>query len=122
MLADPTELEIMYGRRAFPVAQQLLAGLGTPQRTLSPVTIGWHDTSLSDESGSFCVVDAAGDQLELIGEVLSFTALNEREVFAYCLGSAGLPDGIDISVSRRVFLGLGLLALESLQVVVEVLG
>lgn len=111
------EPEIMWGRRAFPQAQQLLAG-AIDHSLPGVVATGWHDTSVQAEMGAFAVVRGGAGLDDLIGEILLVEAQN-RGVYVYCLGSADVPT--DLSLARRAFFALGLLALESLDATVSVI-
>src|SRR4051812_14325254 len=103
------EPEILIGRRAFPVAQQLLAGV--PLRRLGRIDVGWNGTETHPEQGAFAVVRDGAGLGELVGEVLKVTA-GSRVVFVYVIGARGVPT--QVAVSRRAFLALGLLSLDSL--------
>lgn len=110
------EPEILTGRRAFPKAQQLLAGV--PLRRLPErVNVGWYGTETHPEAGSFAVVRDGAGLDDLIGEVLR-VAVGARSVFVYVVGARGVPT--DLALARRPFLALGLLSQESLPAVVEV--
>lgn len=104
------EPEVMLGRRAFPMAQQLLAG-SVESQLPQLVETGWHDTSVHPETGAFALVRQGAGLDDLIGEILRVQA-QDRTAYVYCLGSADVPT--DLSLARRAFLALGLLALESL--------
>lgn len=113
-----TEPEILAGRRAFAKAQELLAG-ATRVRIEGLVRTGWHDTAISPERPAFAVVRRDGPMLELIGEIIRVT-LDDRSCFVYVLGSALVP--VDLSLTRRAFMAIGLLAAESVDTTVEVVG
>lgn len=113
MAAD--EIELMHGRRAFAVAQSLLAG--SPVLPPARRQVGWHDSATHPEVGSFGVVSGDGDSADLIGEVVRIR-VGDRSAFVYVLGRRGVPT--ELSVTRRVFASLGLLAAESLDAIVEV--
>lgn len=110
------EQEVLDARRAFATAQQLLAGVAV-ERVEGLVAVGWYDTAVNPETGSFALVRREGPLTDLIGEIVHVSA-GDRSVFAYVLGSAGVPT--DLALARRAFFALGLLALESLDCVVEV--
>lgn len=103
---DPS---ILTGRRAFSAAQPLFAGgpVG-PEQTLS---VGWHETSVSEETGSFAVVAQNAGLDDFVGEVVRVRFL-ARHVYAYVLDTADVP--VQLSVTRRLFLVLNRLTLESL--------
>lgn len=101
------EIEITTGRRAFAKAQELFSGapVGSSQR----MSVGWHDTSVNAETGSFAVVQAGFE--DLVGEIVRVTS-NRRQVFCYVLDTADVP--VQLSVTRRVFLALNRLTIEAL--------
>lgn len=102
-----TEPEIQAGRRAFAKAQSLLSG-GPIQPSVA-LNVGWHDTSVNPERGSFAVV--ANAHQDLVGEIVQ-VAFSGRTVYAYVLTTADVP--VDLSVTRRLFLALNRLTLVSL--------
>jgi hypothetical protein len=113
------EPEVLWARRAFPKAQEWLAG--EPLRSIGLVDIGWHYTDAHPETGAFAVVrrggpfDIAGET-PLLGEVVILGG--HDPVYVYCVNSAAVV--ADLSVTRRVFLALGLLARDRVRVEVEV--
>jgi hypothetical protein len=112
------EAELMWAQRAFPKAQQLLAATGAPTRRLPGlVDIGWHGTEVEPIAGAVGVIGLGGDQ-DLLGEVVRVSN-GTRSIYVYLLGVRAVPT--PYSVSRRAFLGLGLLAIERLACVVEVI-
>ncbi|MGH2898977.1 MAG: hypothetical protein ACRDMZ_09920 [Solirubrobacteraceae bacterium] len=111
-----TEPEILMGRRAFPTAQQLLAGV--PLRRLPAlVEVGWYGTETHSETGAFAVVRSGWGLDDLLGEVLKVT-VGRRSVFVYVIGARGVPT--DIALARRAFFEVGRLSHETLPAVVEV--
>lgn len=114
-MIDLPEPEVLIGRRAFAEAQALFDGERIA--VVGRVAVGWHDTAVQPETGSFAVVRVGGPHTGLLGEVIRVTR-GDRSVLAYVLGSAGVPT--DISLARRAFFALGLLASESLDCSVEV--
>jgi hypothetical protein len=113
-----TEPELLVIRRAFPAAQALLAGAAL-SRVGTTVEVGWHSTETHPELGSsHALVRSGADLDDLIGEVLKITRGDREPVFVYVLGARDLPT--DVSVARRAFLALGLLAVESVECIVEV--
>lgn len=111
--------EVHVGRRAFGEAQRQFAGPAL-SRLPGLVTVGWYDTDVEPESGSFCVVRTGGpyDNEELVGEVLAFTYGQRPVVYAYCLGSREVAE--DVALYRRAFLAVRNLAMETADCVVEV--
>jgi hypothetical protein len=116
-MAVRDEPEMLNGRRAFPKAQQLLAGV--PLRRLpGTVAVGWHDGATHAEQGAFAVVGTGAGLDDLIGEVVRVSA-GAREVFVYVVAARPVP--VALSLWRRAFFpSLGLLAVESKQCIVEV--
>jgi hypothetical protein len=104
------EVEILAARRAFGVAQSLLAG--GPVEAPVALTVGWHDSSVNSESGSFAVVQSNAGLDDLVGEVVQVTFYN-RSLFAYVLEDADVPT--QLSITRRLFLALNRLTVVSLQ-------
>lgn len=118
-MATLTEPELMASRRAWPKAQELLAGV--PERRLPGLLpVGWHGTETEPEP--VAVVRRGGDHEDLIGEILKVTRADvaQRSVFVYVFGARGIPPECELSLPRRAFFDLGLLALESLDCIVEV--
>lgn len=106
----------MMGRRAFATAQALFEGVSQTRLAGTPA-VGWHGTDVDPETGSFAVVAAGSEYEELIGEIVCIER-GGREVYAFVLGARAVP--VDISITRRCFLALGTLGIESLRCVVEV--
>lgn len=113
---ERVDIEIHQGRRAFGETQTLFGG-AVFQRVGDFVDLGWYDTEVYPEAGSFAVVRAGGVYADLVGEVLKVSN-GSREVFVYCAGTADVPQ--DLALYRRAFLHLAVLAREKLTCVVEV--
>lgn len=112
----PAEPEILAARQGFPDAQIDLAGTAILRRPGLP-TCGWYGTKVSVERGSFALVNRGGPLEDLIGDRLKLT-YKGRCVFVYCFGSEELL--YDIHITRRTFAALELLAVERIDVIVEV--
>lgn len=112
------EPELLVIRRAFPEAQRLLAG--TPFSRVGTTTdVGWHSTETHPELGSsHALVRSDAGLDDLIGEVLRITRGSREPIFVWVIGARDLPT--DVSVARRAFMELGLLSVESVECVVEV--
>jgi hypothetical protein len=108
---------LLSARRAFPVAQQLLAGVPILTPPLD-VSVGWYDTALDPERGSFAVVAEGGEHEDLIGEVIAVT-YRGRSVNAYVLGARGIST--EFALQRRAFLAIAVPSTESVQAQAEVL-
>lgn len=100
---------LLAARRAFAVAQSMLAG--SPIGQSRKVTAGWYDSSVNPESGSFAVVQTGAGLDDLIGEVI-VVAYKRRSVFAYVLQAADVPT--QVAVTRRAFLALSVLTAEQI--------
>lgn len=100
--------EILVGRRAFAAAQAIFAGapLGLP----ALIDVGWHDSKVSVERGSFAVIGQNSGLDDLIGEIVSVTAA-DRTAFVYVLAAADVP--VSLSLARRAFFAICRPTLES---------
>lgn len=116
------EPELMASRRAFPVAQALLAG-GAQRTAAAAAQVEWHDSVEHPETGAVALAPISGEFSDLVGEIVKVTRTDGgRSVYVYVVGSTDLPDGVALSLARRPFLALGLLANEYLVCTVEVNG
>jgi hypothetical protein len=118
---DQTDRDLMISRRAYAVAQELLAG---PVLRLASeaAEIGWHGTQTHPESGSVALVREDDIYRSLVGHVIRIERnlpAETRSVYAYVYATAPIAD--DFSLARRTFFGLGILANEVLTCQVEVL-
>jgi hypothetical protein len=112
-------VELLTARRAFPEAQRVLAAERTLRRLPFSVEVGWHDTRVHHEAGSFALVRRAAAVGVRPGEVVCVTAaLTHRSVFVYVVAHEAIST--DLSLSRRAFLALGLLTHETLHCTIEV--
>lgn len=114
-MAEPiVEEEVALARRAFPKAQELLAGV--PEGQPRYIDVGWYDSEAHPETGAFALAREGGPHTDLVGQILRVE--NEgRVVFVYVVGGGDVPH--DLSLYRRAFFGLGLLTHESLGCHVE---
>lgn len=113
-LAEP---EVLASLRAFATAQRLLAGV--PEVRLSGVVpVGWHGTEV--EELPVALVRRGGLYEELVGEIVRVSRGARTPIFAYVYGARTLPVAVELSLPRRWFLAIGLLALESADCIVEV--
>lgn len=121
VLTDQLDLDLMHSRRAFPVAQGLLAG-AVLRIAAEAAVVGWHGSDLHPETGSVALVREDGEFTDLVGQIIRIERPipgSSRSVYAYVYGTAPIAD--DLSLARRCFLGLGILANEVLTCSVEVL-
>jgi len=113
ILAAQNDLTLMKSRRAFPVSQAAWDKAAIAQ--VSPgLQVGWHDGGLHPETGAIALVNQAGPHTDLIGELIRVTRTaldgSERSVVVYVYDSAA--GDVDVSLTRRAFLAIGLLANE----------
>lgn len=110
-------------RLGFRTAQRELAKAGPlPART--SVSLGWHGTSRDPERGSFALVRADGPLAHLLGErvlISTRAAGKPRSVIVYVHNESDLIEAMDLSLSRRAFMEVGLLSKLLIDGVVEVL-
>ena len=111
------EPEIAAGRRAFPMAQQLLGG-AVAGRLPGFVNVCWHGSARHIETGSFALVSLDGELGGLIGDVVKVTGPSGKSVYAYVLGSRDVP--CPLSLTRRTFRGMHNLADQPASCTVEV--
>lgn len=105
-----------YAKLGFPSAQGVFGDVATA-RHVGLATCGWHGSSLG-EPGSFALVNGEDRRwAELVGERVRLTH-DDRQVYAYVFEEASIAE--DISLSRRLFEELALLATEEIDVDVEV--
>lgn len=104
---DPVEraLRLVSARRAFPRAQLLLAS-EVRERLSVAASVGWYPSAVA-EPGSFAVARRDGPYAPYVGEVL-LLLVGDRSVFVLLRGLVDLD--ADLSVARRVFFDLDLLA------------
>jgi hypothetical protein len=123
LMPVPLEEDAYFARRGFPSAQQQIGSTGPERGTRQRAVCGWHGTWVDEEpqGASFAIVQRDGDLADLVGERVK-VSLGDRHIYAYVHRDADLDSGDEISLSRRLFIGLAPLATESLDVRVETLG
>jgi hypothetical protein len=112
----PAEPEILAARQGYTDAQEDLFGTPIERRPGLP-SCGWYGTSVSAERGSFALVNRGGPLEDLIGDRLKLT-YGDCSTFVYVFGSDDLD--YDIHITRRAFAALELLAVERIDLIVEV--
>lgn len=117
-MTEVIEPEVQHARRAFPMAQTLLAGVPTGDLPTA-VDIGWYDTSTHPEIGSFAVVGRESPHEDWIGEIILVSA-NGRACFVYVIASADVPT--PLALARRAFAEIATLSTESIAALVQVIG
>lgn len=123
---QPAESDLYYSRLPLPEAQSIL-GVGGPQvGTRRLVSVGWHDTFIDPEMGSAALVRDGSDLVDLfLGERVRVTrqqVTKPRTVVAYVhnVADANAFDW-DLSLSRRLYAQIALLANETVPVIAEVI-
>lgn len=98
---------VLAGRQCFLDAQAEFTGVVVP---LGFFTVSWYGSQVSDERGSFGVVDPAMGLANSVGDVVEVGYQGEV-VKVYVIGSQdGL--GTDLGITRRSYLAICLLAVE----------
>jgi hypothetical protein len=118
-LAEQADVDLQLSRRALAVSQR--AWRGATNEVASGVSIAWHGSDRHPETGAVALVGRAGPLTELVGDivrVVNRVGIEDREVFVYVYGT--IDADVDISLTRRAFQELGLLASEALEGRVEV--
>lgn len=114
------EMDVI-ARLGWTDAQRLLlsATLASP---VYAATAGWHGTVVDPNRGSFAVVRAGGPLADLVGERLKLTTVgnNARSCLVYVFQAVSSLEQ-DISLARRAFASLELLAIDTVDVKIEVL-
>lgn len=112
----PPEPPIIAGRQCFADAQALFNGGTTP---LGSFTVSWYGTSVSDERGSFALVNPEGGLAQAVGEFLR-VVYKGRMVTVYVIGSYTKLTS-DIGLARRPYLAIARLSLDPIFAPVEVI-
>jgi hypothetical protein len=109
-------------RLAWPEAQRLLASAVDDSAATLVTSATWHGTATDDNPGAFAIVRAGGPFAGLVGERLLITTTGNRarSCVVYVLKAVPALDG-DLSLTRRAFASLDLLALDARDVFVQAL-
>lgn len=104
----------------WPDGQRVLQQPGSEGLAI-PASCGWHGSAFDPERGAFGIVASDGPLADLVGERLKVTRRDvspARTVWVYVhADSETLTE--ELSLSRRAFMALGDLALDSVQVSVD---
>lgn len=111
------EPEVLWARRAFPKAQQLLAGVAHRQVGVR-IPACWHEGRAHPERGSFAVVQRGHAYEELLGEILIVTYRRQPPIYVYCVNTADVPQ--PISLYRRAYIELSRLSRDAIDCKIEV--
>lgn len=118
MALEIDEPEILDGSRAWPKTQLLFVAPVDPLSKRWETFCSWYDTSISEYEGAFCVIQSGSDMEALVGRHVQIN-YNEKDVYLYCVGGAELPT--PIAITRRAFMELDALSLDSIEVMVQAL-
>lgn len=117
MTLQRDEPEILDGSRSWAKTQELFNGHVDPTRQRHAVRCTWYDTTVDDNEGAFCVVQADSALEELVGEHVR-VAYNDKEQFLYCVaGSADIPE--PFAITRQAMLALAPLSHDYIEVTVQ---
>lgn len=115
----PNEPEILEARLAYSDAQRELAGI-VEQRGVVRYSCGWYGSNVSDDRGSFAFVHETGPLADLVGDRVKLR-YRDRTANIYVVNSMRVDGEYDLLIHRTVFLRLELLAIERIDVLVEVM-
>lgn len=118
-LAEQNDLDLQLSRRALSISQEAWEA---EARALVAVSaqIGWHGSKTHKETGAVALVPLEGEFSDLVGDIIRVTRLGngpQRSVIVYVVGRVDTE--LDLSIARRPFQELGLLANESIAARVE---
>lgn len=104
---------VLDGRQCLLDAQTLYSGAAVPRGFY---TVGWYGTAISDERGSFAVVDPQMGLADCVGEILELAyrpplSQSTFTVLVYVIGSVQ-NFGTDLGITRRCYMQLEKLAIE----------
>lgn len=116
MTLSVDEPEIQDGSRAWAKAQELFAGPPDSTRQRYDVDCSWYDTSVDDNLGAFCLIQAGHALEEVVGEVVQ-VKYRSRTIYVYCIGGADIDT--PIALTRYAMLQLHDLAVDSIRVAVR---
>jgi hypothetical protein len=111
---DPNVLD---GRQAFTDAQAAFAFVGVSV-PLGFFTVSWYGTAVSDERGSFGIVDPELGLADGVGEIVEVD-YHGKTVRVYIIGS---QDSLatDLAITRRSYLAVAPLAVEPITATIGV--
>lgn len=108
---------VLDGRQAFLDAQAAASFTGTIT-ALGFFTVSWYGAAVSDERGSFGIVDPSMALADAVGEIVEVD-YKGRSVRIYVIGSQdGL--GTDLGITRRSYMALELLSVEPITATIGV--
>lgn len=114
----PGQDDFAYARLPFREAQRKLGEGGHVLGTRQLAVVGWHGDVFDPEIGSFVIAKTGTPFAELVGQrVWVSTRTGRRAVYAFVHSEADIFE--DLSLTRRLFQSLELLAVDELDAFVE---
>lgn len=111
------EPEIVDGSRAWVATQLLFKGQADPTRKRHTAHACWYDTTVDENEGAFCVIQAESELEELVGETVR-VAYRNKVVYLFCVGgSSDLP--VPLGLTRQAMMRLADLAKDHIDVTVQ---
>lgn len=120
-----SETEGYYARLPFIEAEAKLGETRPVIGTARLVNCSWHGMNTDSERGAFVLVRAGGELEDLVGERVAITAQRGKarpgtiRIVGFVHGVADLDKREELSVTRRLFMGLSLVGNDRVPVVVE---
>jgi hypothetical protein len=120
------ETEAYYSHLPFVEAERKFGETSPVAGSAHRVSCAWHGLVVDTDRGAVVVVRDGGSLDGLVGQRVRITPTgkpgsNREPVYAYVHAKASLSPEDELSVPRRVFLGLGTLGLDRMPVIVETL-
>lgn len=115
-MPDLDDSKVLVGMGGWEDAQTIFLGVGNPIQPYFLIECGWHDTSVDDNEGAFCMAQAGSALEDMVGSVVKVSYKNQA-IFVYCVGTAVLAT--PISLQRAAFLRLEQLSESVISVVAQ---
>jgi hypothetical protein len=119
-LDEQIDADLQLSRRALSVSQAAWDGPAI-STAASSAEVVWHGSEAHKETGAIALVPLDGDLSELVGNIIRVTRIEgyrRRSVCVFVFDTVDMEG--DLSLARRPFIELGLLANESIECLVEV--
>lgn len=120
-LDEQNDADLQLSRRALAVSQAAWEGPAASTAAAS-ASVVWHGSDAHKETGAIGLVPVEGELGELVGNIVRVTRIEgfrRRSVCVYVFDAVDMTG--DLSLARRPFLQLGLLANESIECQIEVI-
>lgn len=117
---EQNDADLQLSRRALAVSQAAWDGPAI-ETAAAAATIVWHGSDAHKETGAIALVPLEGELTELVGNIVRVTRIEgfrRRSVCVFVYDAVDMEG--DLSLARRPFMELGLLANESLECLVEI--